>query len=194
MGRARVVVVLAVLALSACGGRGEAGDDASPVGVASSERAVEEPEQEAVTSEPAAGATSEPAPAATTAADPSEQFIARADQRCGEAFARLDAVEYPTELTLAANAESFEQVAAINRALIQDIGAMEIPEPDRESVDGILDAASVSIDALDEAVAAAGAEDLEGFDEAITRMETLTLEVNERAAAYGFRSCFQPPV
>lgn len=196
MGRAarwrdRVTAVLLMAAVAGCG----AGDETAPAETAPAETAASQtaPAETAPSETAAEGAASLPASTPAQAPVDAQDFLAAADERCARTFVELDAVEYPTENSLSSIVAPFRQVAGINREQLEDLRAIAPPAGDEEVIGDLLDIASVGVDALDELVGAAGAGDVEAYDQALARIEQSAQQTYDQASAYGFSTCFTPP-
>lgn len=139
------------------------------------------------------GAASLPASTPAQAPVAAQEFLAVADERCARTFVELDAVEYPAENSLPSIAVPFRQVASINREQLEDLRTIAPPAGDEEVIGDLLDTASLGVDALDELVLAAGADDAGAYDQALASIERSAQQTYEQASAYGFATCFIPP-
>lgn len=167
-GRRLLVAIALAVAVNGCG------DDGSDEGVAVTPGAA------------APAGTAAPAQASLDA----REFRARADERCARTFVELDRVEYPAEDALPSIAAPFRQVASINREQLDDLRALTPPAADEEAIADLLDTASLGVDAIDELVLAAAADDLPAYNAALAVIEQRAQQTADRAGAYGFATCF----
>lgn len=133
-------------------------------------------------------------PAAPAVPADAQGFLVVADERCARTYVELDAVAYPADGALPDVAAPFREVAAINREQLEDLRSITPPAGDEQMVAALLDTAAAGVDALDELVTAAGADDPDGYERALARIAEIAQLTADQAEAYGLATCFSPPV
>jgi len=115
------------------------------------------------------------------------EWIEQADAICAEADEGVDALTEPS--TLDEIPEFTESASAISREALADLRALQPPEEDEATVDGMLDLVEQQIELGEQIGEAASDGDQEEVQRLAAEADPLEAEANERARQYGLEDC-----
>ena len=115
------------------------------------------------------------------------EWIEQADAICAEADEGVDALTEPS--TLDEIPEFTESASEISREALADLRALQPPEEDQATVDGMLDLVEQQIELGEQIGEAASDGDQEEVQRLAAEADPLEAEANERARQYGLEDC-----